>query len=84
MFNMKNRKWGNYGLWVSIVAAMLLVLSAAGKLFGFEITEELNANITGFAMAILGLLVILGIISNPKEGTGYTDKDNKSDKRNFL
>ncbi|GIP02118.1 hypothetical protein J28TS4_05250 [Paenibacillus lautus] len=81
---MKNKKWGNYGLWVSIVAAVLLVVSAAGKLFGFEITEELNANITGFAMAVLGLLVILGIVSNPKEGTGYTDKDNKEDKRSFL
>lgn len=81
---MNNSKWRNYGLWVSIVAAVLLVLSSAGKLFGFEITEELNVNITGLAMAILGLLVVLGIISNPKEGSGYTDKDNKSDKRNPL
>ncbi|CAM3301666.1 MULTISPECIES: phage holin [Paenibacillus] len=81
---MENNKWRNYGMWVSIVAAVLLVLSAAGKLFGFEITEELNANITGFAMAILGLLVILGIISNPKEGTGYTDKDGKANKSKFL
>lgn len=80
---MNNRKWTNYGMWVSIIAAVLLVVSAAGKLFGFELTEELNANITGFAMAVLGLLVILGIISNPKEGTGYTDKDNKEDKH-FL
>ncbi|MFB6475790.1 phage holin [Paenibacillus glucanolyticus] len=81
---MKNSKWRNYGLWVSMVAAVLLVVSASGKVFGFEITEEMSTNITGLAMAILGLLVILGIISNPKEGTGYTDKDNKSDKRNFL
>lgn len=81
---MENNKWRNYGMWVSIVAAVLLVLSAAGKLFGFEITEELNANITGFAMAILGLLVILGIISNPKEGPGYTDKDGKANKSKFL
>lgn len=71
-------------MWVSMVAAVLLVVSASGKVFGFEITEEMSTNITGLAMAILGLLVILGIISNPKEGTGYTDKDNKSDKRNFL
>lgn len=69
---------------MSLVAAVLLILSAVGKVFGFEISEELSTNITGLAVAILGLLVILGIISNPKEGTGYTDKDNKSDKRNFL
>ncbi|MGG4090580.1 phage holin [Paenibacillus lautus] len=81
---MKNSKWRNYGLWMSLVAAVLLILSAVGKVFGFEISEELSTNITGLAVAILGLLVILGIISNPKEGTGYTDKDNKSDKRNFL
>ncbi|MPY20054.1 phage holin [Paenibacillus glucanolyticus] len=72
---MKNNKWRNYGMWMSLVAAVLLIVSAAGKVFGFEITEELNSNITGLAMAILGLLVILGIISNPKEGTGYMDKD---------
>lgn len=78
-------KWRNYGMWVSIIAAVLLVVSAAGKLFGFELTEELNANITGFAMAVLGLLVILGIISNPKEGTGYTDNnETKDDKTKFL
>lgn len=84
MYKMENSKWTNYGLWVSIIAAVLLVVSAAGKLFGFELTEELNGNITGFAMAVLGLLVILGIVSNPKEGTGYTDKDEKTEKRNFL
>ncbi|MFK4167694.1 phage holin [Paenibacillus lautus] len=81
---MKNSKWRNYGMWTSLVAAALLILSAAGKVFGFEISEELSTNITGLAVAILGLLVILGIISNPKDGNGYTDKDNKTDKRNFL
>lgn len=60
-------------MWTSLVAAALLILSAAGKVFGFEISEELSANITGLAVAILGLLVILGIISNPKEGKGYKD-----------
>ena len=54
-------------MWTSLVAAALLILSAAGKVFGFEISEELSTNITGLAVAILGLLVILGIISNPKE-----------------
>lgn len=77
-------KWRNYGMWTSLVAAVLLILSAAGKVFGFEISEELSTNITGLAVAILGLLVILGIISNPKEGTGYTDKEMKDDKTKFL
>ncbi|MCA4755531.1 phage holin [Paenibacillus glucanolyticus] len=81
---MNNSKWRNYGMWTSLVAAALLILSAAGKVFGFEISEELSTNITGLAVAILGLLVILGIISNPKDGNGYTDTDKQSDKRNFL
>lgn len=71
---MKNSKWRNYGLWVSIVAAVLLVVQASGDIFGFTLTEELNTKIMALAVAVLGLLVLLGIISNPKEGTGYKDK----------
>ncbi|OMF77447.1 hypothetical protein BK142_12025 [Paenibacillus glucanolyticus] len=69
--------------WI-LVAAVLLIVSAVGNVFGFEISEELSTNITGLAMAILGLLVILGIISNPKEGTGYTDKEDKPKTNKFL
>lgn len=71
-------------MWMSLVASVLLVLSAAGKVFGHEISEELSANINGLAVAILGVLVILGIISNPKEGNAYTDKDKKSNTNKFL
>lgn len=70
-------------MWTSLVAAALLILSAAGKLFGFEISEELSTNITGLAVAILGLLVILGIISNPKDGTGYRDESKQSKRKTF-
>ena len=61
-------------MWVSIVAAVLLVVQASGDIFGFTLTEELNTKIMALAVAVLGLLVLLGIISNPKEGTGYKDK----------
>ncbi|CAM3446179.1 Terminase B [Paenibacillus glucanolyticus] len=40
--------------WI-LVAAVLLIVSAVGNVFGFEISEELSTNITGLAMAILGL-----------------------------
>ncbi|MCM3492832.1 phage holin family protein [Paenibacillus lactis] len=72
---MNNSKWRNYGLWVSIVSAVLLVVASLGKLFGFTLTEELSADIMAAVASILGLLVILGIISNPKEGTGYKDEN---------
>jgi len=77
---MDNNKWRNYGMWVSIVAAVLLVAQASGDLFGFTLTEELNTKIMALAVAVLGLLVLLGIISNPKEGKGYKDDTHKTNK----
>ncbi|WP_342576540.1 phage holin [Paenibacillus sp. FSL M8-0142] len=77
---MENNKWRNYGMWVSIVAAVLLIVQASGDLFGFALTEELNAKIMALAVAVLGLLVLLGIISNPKEGKGYKDETHKTNK----
>lgn len=75
MFKVNNNKWRNYGLWVSVASAVLLVVATLGELFGFTLTDELREEIMAAVVAILGLLVILGIVSNPKEGTGYKDKE---------
>lgn len=68
-------KWKNYGLWVSLTAALLLVIQTVGAVFGFQLAPEKYEEITGAVNALLGVLVVLGIISNPSAGKGYSDKN---------
>ncbi len=55
--NWKNRLT-NYNFWISLVSAVLLIMQA----FNFEFDI---ANLSEIATALLGLLVVIGIISNP-------------------
>ena len=57
----------NVGLWISIFAFIPLLL----KGFGLDILPENYSEITN---AFLGILVIAGILSNPSNGNGFTDK----------
>ena len=60
-------RWQNYGLWASVAAFIPIVL----KGFGYDI---LPANYEEICTALLGILVLAGIISNPTtEGRGYGD-----------
>ncbi|MGN7360005.1 phage holin [Paenibacillus sp. SAF-054] len=72
-----NSKWRNYGLWVSLTAAMLLAVQAVGGLFGLQVTPEQYDGIVAAVNSVLGVLVLLGIVSNPDAGKGFTDKDKK-------
>ncbi len=57
----------NYNFWVSIVSAILLILQA------FDINFDI-AYINEIATAILGLLVVIGIVSDPtKSNTNVTN-----------
>lgn len=60
-------RFRNYGLWVSIFAAIPLILKA----FGVNIIpEDYNAIVT----AVLGILVMAGILNNPTtDNSGYLD-----------
>ena len=68
-------RFKNYGLWVSILALIPMILSA----FGVKIVPEEYQAITN---TILSILVALGIISNPTtEAKWYIDdKDKKENK----
>ena len=68
-------RFKNYGLWVSIMALIPMILSA----FGVKIIPEEYQTI---ANTILSILVALGIISNPTtEAKWYIDdKDKKENK----
>ncbi|WP_342435901.1 phage holin [Paenibacillus sp. FSL L8-0436] len=67
-------KWRNYGLWVSLTAAVLLGVQTVGVIFGVEFAPEKYDEVTAAVNAVLGVLVVLGIVSNPEAGKGYTDK----------
>lgn len=70
-----NSKWKNYGLWVSLTAAVLIAVQAVGALFGFELTTDQNDGIMAAVYGVLGVLVVLGIVSNPEAGKGYPDNN---------
>ena len=55
-------KFRNYGLWISIISAVLMLLQAMGLKFDLPYVNEIITS-------ILGVLVTLGIISNPSTET---------------
>lgn len=63
-------KMKNYGFWMSLISAILIAVQAMGFKFDMVYVNEI---ITAF----LGVLVVLGIISNPKEGKFFIDKSKK-------
>ncbi|MBR1987949.1 MAG: hypothetical protein IKA36_02800, partial [Clostridia bacterium] len=67
--NWKNRLT-NYNFWISLVSAVLLIFQA----FNFEFDI---ANLSEIVTALLGLLVVVGIISNPTK-TSQEKKQNDS------
>lgn len=67
-------RFKNYGLWLSVASLLLMVLQDVGV----NITpEKFNA----YVQTILGILVLLGIVSNPKEGKWFNDVNNKGDEQ---
>ncbi len=61
-------------MWVSLTAAALLGVQTVGAIFGFQLAPEKYDQVTAAVNAILGILVVLGIVSNPEAGKGYSDK----------
>lgn len=68
-----NNKWRNYGLWVSLTAAVLLGVQTIGAIFGVQFAPEKYDEVTAAINAVLGVLVVLGIVSNPEAGKGFKD-----------
>lgn len=64
------KRWQNYGLWVAAASLLFMVVQD----LGFHITSE---KWNSYVDLILGILIMLGIISNPKEGKWYNDENKK-------
>ncbi|MDH6673639.1 putative membrane protein [Paenibacillus sp. LBL] len=52
-----------------------LAVIDSGGIFGFTITPEQYDGVVGAVNAVLGVLVVLGIVSNPADGSGYMDSE---------
>lgn len=67
----------NYNFWISIVSASLLILRA------FDIKMDI-ANINEIVTAVLGLLVMIGIVNDPTHSVkeNSTEKSSKNSKQN--
>lgn len=68
-------KWKNYGLWVSVASVMYMILKDLGLQIDLTQWET-------YVTSILGILVTLGIISNPENGKGYFNQRTRSQKNN--
>lgn len=69
---MTNR-WKNYGLWAAILAFIPMLLDS---LKVYDISFILPNNYEGLATAILGILVLAGILNNPTTvDKGFLDDD---------
>ena len=72
--NLDCSRFKNYGLWVSILALIPMILSA----FGIKIVPEEYQAITN---TVLSILVALGIINNPTtQCKWYVDDTGKEQK----
>lgn len=66
---MKN-KWSNYSLWVGLAAILGMVLIDANIIADLGRYNE-------YVKAILAVLGMAGVISNPSIGKGFIDKEDK-------
>lgn len=71
-----NSRWRNYGLWVSVAAFIPLVLSS----FGINIVP----NYQEIVNALLTILVMAGIISNPTTAARWFKDDSQSSKEDVT
>lgn len=53
-------KMKTYSFWVSFSGALIIFLNALGRLFGFEIENQV---VEDCVMSIAGILVVLGVVT---------------------
>lgn len=65
------KKIKSYGFWTALSGAIVVLINAIGKCFGFSVEEEIVSNII---MAIAGVLVVFGVVSMPKKEDSQGDQ----------
>lgn len=72
---MKNR-FKSYSFWTALAGAVVIFLNALGDLFGFSVDNDL---VKGLIMAFAGILVVLGIVTMPKDSEKEQTGDNQEE-----
>ena len=62
---MNKNRWKNYGLWLSVFAFAAMLVQTLGV--------QLPSNYDRLVNSFLGILVLAGILSDPKTGRWYND-----------
>lgn len=60
----------SHSFWTALSGAVVVLLQALGKCFGFAVNDEI---VSGIIMAVAGILVVLGIVTMPKNKTDVKD-----------
>ena len=65
----------SYSFWTTLAGAVVVLVQVLGRIFNFNIPNDL---VNDLIMAIAGILVALGIVNMPKKSeTDNTISDNK-------
>lgn len=72
---MKN-KFKNYGFWVSLSSAVVVLFEAIGRACGFIPDGQI---INDIIMSVAGLLVVLGFVTMPASEKNKTDETNNDE-----
>jgi phi LC3 family holin len=68
-------KLKNCGFWVALTSAVLLLVQATASAIGYELPVDFSAKAHALVNGVLGVLTVLGVVSNPKEGKWFTDTE---------
>lgn len=66
---MEKIKWQNYGLWVALGALVTMIIT--------DLTNVTPEKVETYVNVVLGILVAAGVVSNPREGKWFADKNKK-------
>lgn len=66
------KKWTSSAFWLSVVAALIVVINALAKVFNFKVDE---VAITSIATSVIGLLVVIGVLTKDTKKQQKEDED---------
>ena len=77
---MKN-KFKSYSFWMSVCAAVILVINNLGNIFGFEISAEL---VTKLVDSVCGVLILFGVLATFKKDSAENTEDIETKDNNLT
>ena len=73
------KRFSKYSFWVSLSGAIVILLNAFGKAFGFSIDNKV---VEDCIMAVAGVLVVLGVVGGVAGKTGENKNENDEENNN--